>query len=414
MRKLISIIFISVFCSNVVLAAITCTQSATTECEVGCYVSSTLGCISCANGTYRGATDSIDQCLPCVDPPAGATFTGPGTAADKCPWQITCDAGHAFFDLNPKPCTACEGNTFQPDKFQITGTGNGDDAAADPRCMECGANSSPNDEHTACICKDGYHVSNSDNDTDITYTDDTLSCTANKYVIEYVFNPNEPENDKTIDVYYDTEFITLTEKDYGGKNTGKTISNWIYKSSDGTNTELAAGETFQYTYTTDIILTAVWTGKKFTVEYDTGDATDSDCTPADQTCTYGDTNCCASHLLNTCTYNGYVFKGWKCRSGCGNSNETIINQNDDISKLSGGENMKLTAIWEQCPVGYYCDNPKEALACPAGSTTSKAGSVQIDDCYMDPDITNICDTAGNCFKWPTTVTQIYYRGGTQQ
>lgn len=415
MRKLISIIFISVFCSNTLLADEQCTAD---TCKPGNYCSPTSGCTSCADGTYRSATDPIDQCIQCKIRPDGAKFNGPGTAADKCPWQITCDAGYGF-DLDQKTCTACPDDQFQPYEFQITGTGNGDDAKANGGCMACGANSSPNDEHTACICKDGYHVSNSDNNTNITYTDYTLSCTANKYVITYVFDTNKPEYDQTQDVYYDIEFTTLTEKDYGGKITGKTISNWILESDN--NKSLAAGKSFQYTYTTNITLTAVWTGKTFTVTYDTDDATDSDCTPADQTCTYGDTNCRASYLLNTCTYNGYVFKGWKCRSGCENSNETInpgetINPDDDIFELSDGNdiNITLTAQWGECSAGYYCPDIKTENKCPAGST-SAAKSTAITNCYMTGDTTQICDgnTPANCFILPKAVGNIFYRG-TQQ
>ena len=234
---------------------------------------------------------------------------------------------------------------------------------------------------------------NSDNNTDITYKDETLSCTANEYEITYKFDPNSNDYNQTDKVKYYGDFTTPVTEKSKYQITGQTIAQWIFE-SDKTKS-LAAGKTFQYTYTTNITLTAVWTDKTFTVTYDTGDATD--CTPADQPCTYGDTNCSASDLPDTCTYDGYFFNGWKCESGCGNSNETI-NQNDDISKLSGGENMILTAQWEQCPVGYYCEKPAK----------------KIDDCYMTSDKTKICDTAGNCFKWPTTVTQIYYRGGTQQ
>ena len=89
-----------------------------------------------------------------------------------------------------------------------------------------------------------------------------------------------------------------------------------------------------------------------------------------------------------------------------------ISPGDDISTISGGNDIILTAIWESCPNGYYCPgtdpNPKtEPQACPAGSTTD-GGADSIYDCHMVGGTTRICGDNG-CFDLPKGVGELFYR-----
>ncbi|MBO5946828.1 MAG: InlB B-repeat-containing protein [Alphaproteobacteria bacterium] len=413
MRKFISIIFIFVFCSNVVLAAITCTQSATTECEVGCYVSSTLGCTSCNNGYYTDTTGQL-ECRQC-NKPSNASFTSPGTNINDCTWTITCPAGTRFVNKgnSSSGCFKPTGsNYFFPKAHTKSGTGFGVSEGGD---YECGQNSKVNQEYTGCICDAGYHLPGmEDDDTDTTANnvnlstvlnqDNEVECIPNDYTITYDPNNNK-DSKKTRNVEFN-QVIDLSEqiKDlYNPIPTkeGYSLSSWKYKEDT-----YAADAQFTYLYTDDITLTAQWSGKKFTITYNTGNAECSLSTP--QNCTYGGT--CNSQRVDSCKYSGYLFKGWKCTSGCTDSS-SIINMDTNVSTLSDGNDMTLTAQWQQCTAGYYCESVLKQDACPAGST-SAAGSTAQTACYMSGGTTKICDNTNNCFTLPGS-SKIYYHGGTQ-
>lgn len=395
MRKFIPIIFISVFCSNVSLAAtITCTQTATTECEKGCYVSDNYGCTQCKLGTYTSTTGA-SQCSTC-NKPQQAEFTSAGTYDNGCSWSLTCDAGyHYVSNTTQSGCQRCDDNTFAATQTIINSSGYGNTQ----NCTPCGQNSTANQNKTNCNCKNGYHISGQQ-ETNTTNTGGT-DCIANTYTITY--ESNNGENKKETQTAPFNSTVTLLDKNTFAK-TGHEISGW----KNNNNTIYSPSSQITYSFTSDITLTAQWSELPFTVTYDTGNS--ASCSLSDQSCTYGQSNCRALSADN-CTYPGYVFKGWKCTSGCTDSN-TIININSDISTISEGADMTLTAQWEQCPAGHYCTDVLTQQSCPAGST-SDAGSYTKDKCHMTGGTTRICDTNENCFTLPTSVGNIFYQGKNQ-
>lgn len=136
-------------------------------------------------------------------------------------------------------------------------------------------------------------------------------------------------------------------------------------------------------------------GNTFSISYDTGDAI---CLGRiNSKCTYGATNCTAPNAYN-CTHRGYTFLGWRCDS-C--TTQNLIIPGTQLSTLSNGINIILTAQWQECPIGYYCSKVSPTEKCPAGST-SNARAKSINDCYMTGGVTQICDSNNNCFTLPGT------------
>ena len=381
MRKFISIIFISLFCSNVALAAITCTPSATTECEVGCYISSIHGCTSCNDGYYTDAKGQ-EACKKC-NKPEKATFITPGTSVDDCSWEMTCKAGEHYVSATTNSgCQLCPGNTFTNEEQKINGKGYGTTQA----CTQCGDNSTANSDHTNCNCKNGYHFTDSEGEKQTNNTDGK-DCKPDKYTITYESN-NEKNQTKTQAAHYNS-IITLYDKNTF-TDTGRNLSGWKYQEV------YTPGGQLKYTFTSDITLIAQWEQKQFTITY----IDDSCDAPPQQSCYYDSPMGCLA-LSPTCTNKGYHFLGWKCESGCSKSEIKI---GDNISKISDGENMTLTAVWEKCPVGHYCEIETKNK-CPAGST-SDAGSSTKADCYIQGGSTKICDK-NRCFTLPASAGKIY-------
>lgn len=393
MRKFIPIIFIFIFCSNVSLAEITCTKTATTACEKGCYVSNIYGCTTCDNGTYTSTTGA-SQCTKC-NGPQGATFESAGQSDDGCQWSLTCIAGYHYVSNNEQSgCQRCLDNTFTSELQNINATG----YSYTRNCTPCGANSTANNAHTNCNCNEGYHISGEQNSNN--KNNGEKNCEPNIYTITY--KSNNGENQIVTETAAHNSTITLKGENTFYK-TGHTISGWKYNDS----TTYKPNNQITYDFQSDIELTAQWSGKPFTITYDTGEA--KNCTLSTQECTYGAN--CNSQRVESCTYTGYIFRGWKCTSGCTDSN-SIIDMGTNISTMSkDGENITLTAQWEQCQPGYYCTSVLKQDACPAGST-SDAGSSAITNCHMTGGTTQICDgnTPANCFTLPDNLGSIYYHG----
>ena len=395
MRKFISIIFISLFCSNVALAAITCTQSATTECEVGCYVSDILGCTSCEDGEYTNTAGS-ESCSDC-NGPKGASFTSPGTSADDCSWKLNCPAGkHYVSDTKNSGCQQCRDDTFTNEETEITGKGYG----TTQDCKQCGANSTTNSAHTNCDCKDGYHFTDSKGEKQTKNTDGK-DCEPNKYTITYESNNEENQKQTQVATYNST--ITLKDANTF-KNPGYTLTMWRQYHDKHTYTDYEPGHQLEYTFTSNITLTAQWAGKPFTITYIDNSCNDPQ---QQQKCSYASPMGCLA-LSPTCAPKGYHFLGWKCTSGCTTSEPIKIDTN--ISTISDGEDMTLTATWEECPIGHYCENIETKNKCPAGST-SNVMSTKKTECYILGDSTKICDKANRCFTLPASADKIYYHGG---
>ncbi|MBQ7289619.1 MAG: InlB B-repeat-containing protein [Alphaproteobacteria bacterium] len=414
MRKLIPIIFIFVCCSNASLAQITCTQLATTNCEPGCYYTETSGCKMCDVGKYTANTGST-SCSNC-NKPSVATFTSAGTSVNGCEWQITCKEGTQFIstgDSNSACQTPTSENFFFPNARTITDNGFG---TTEGGKYECYTNSYRNKNYTGCICNRGYHLYNMENDDtdttnvnllDILDAQNRVICYANDYTITYKSSDDQNAEKETHTVEFNSTVTLKTDKPF--TKTGYTLSGWKLA---GTNKTYTDKQIITYEFDHDITLIAQWSGKSFQITYDMNNAPVTTCAAPKQptSCTYGQT-CSAPNIPSGCTYNGYLFNGWKCTSGCNDSN-TIISPGTDINDISGGNDMTLTAQWAECPAGYYCPDISTDNECPAGST-SDDGSDQIDDCHMTGGTTQICDKNNKCFKLPAAVGNIFYHG-TQQ
>lgn len=393
MRKFISIIFISVFCSNAVLAAIVCpATSPQAECGAGC-VYSTLGCYPCDPGTYTDESGST-SCSACDDPPVGASFSSsPGTSKDKCPWIINCSPGKYY--ASGTGCTQCPEGTFTIQPTIIKGTGGS--ASTNNQCIKCGKKSVSNEGRTNCKCIDNHHIKGQDND--VTEDNGATECVPNTYTITYMSDNGSTTKQDGIE--HGSSVTTLTEAGSGFTKTGYYIEYWKL---DKPYTEYKPGNS-TLTVNSNITLTAQWEKKKFTVTYDVGDATNCGLT-SPQECEYENSECTAK-TVNTCIHPGHTFRGWSCTSGC-NSGGTI-GIGTDISKLSDGNNMTLKANWQECFIGHYCPgiftNP---IPCPAGST-SAARSDEQTDCYMTGNQTVICDN-NKCFQLPGGAGNIFYHG----
>lgn len=438
MRKLfIATLLLTIGCGTPAFAATQCESIQTDTCDAtaGCYLEvNNNTCQPCPAGTYKGTNDT--QCMSCAGGADAEDIenltwdsnkTGLSEQSD-CSYTITCPA-YTFFNGYKSGCLSCSdlNNPNQSDKTQhygtmteeytISGTIGTDQSKqnASKACATCGSNSqavpkTPGEyDYYQCKCIDGYHVNGGTNG-DI--NNNSTDCVPNQYTITYIAN-NGTNDTKAQTVQYSTTVSTLPASTFSYK--GHKLSKWENKDK---KLQIEPGNSFTYDILGNLELTAVWTGKEFTVTYDVGGATCDNL--SDQTCRYNEGCRNESNVyrdgaqdVESCEYQGYVFRGWKCTSGCENNNETI-DPGANISTKSGGADMTLTAIWEQCPAGYYCliNSPKTSEKCPAGST-SDAGSDQIYDCHMTGGTTKICDKNNDCFTLPAAVGNIFYHG-TQQ
>lgn len=393
MRRFLSTIFIVSFCSHASWADITCTISATTKCEAGCYISTSYGCTVCDNGEYTSGGEKY-KCEKCVGPQnaTNITFTSPGTSEKGCSWTATCPAGKQYTGGQTGGCEKiCDNGTFSPEKMKISGTGYGTDQLCN---QACGANSQTNEDGTGCKCNPGYHIYGESNEDT---SNNDKDCVANKYTITY--DPNGGTGNKLTEHVKFNDKITLKNNETFSRS-GYTLTGWQVQQD--TATVYAPNQTITYnTYYDNITLLAQWTGEKFTITYNTGNANCTNITP--QECQFGNTSTCKPDTTN-CSYPGYILTGWTC-TGCDNGSSNTIEPGADIFKLYSGQDITLTAKWEPCTAGYYCTNGTK-YPCPAGST-SEAGKSQIQDCYMVGGTTKFCDQAGNCFTLPTGQTIKY-------
>lgn len=419
MRKLfIATLLLTIGCGTPAFAA-DCegyTNSEQCSSTAGCYWEGiAAACNPCQANTYNdGTIRPGNHCDKCSDLSNYVDWIGTElglTSEIECKFKKTCPPYTYFVDHTKENCTRCSAlnnpltNKYyygtKTTEYEVTGTVVDSTSNFNDACAECGANSITNDDQgTGCRCIDGYHVNGGTNgDTNNNSTD----CVPNQYTITYRANNGTNQTTTQNNVSYNSTVTTLGDQTFS--KTGHTLTGW---KNDALPLDVTpAGGTFMYKYTTDIELTAQWSGKSFNITYQIGDA-GATCQPATPTsCTYGN-RCYAPNIPSGCTYNGYVFKGWKCTHNCNNS-DAIISPDTDINDISGGEDMTLTAQWTECPAGYYCPNIKTENKCPAGST-SAAKSAAITNCYMTGGTTKILDAAGNKFTLPGT-EKIYYHGG---
>lgn len=273
----------------------------------------------------------------------------------------------------------------------------------DAKCKKCGNYATHNDDHTNCNCNYGYHIGEDINNTENVGSE---NCFAITFAVKYSNGSNTLDDNKIPDKYsrigltqlFSLELPTVdcSQPSINGIPTSLCMTKTGYN-FDGYWTadkklnvceagqclsEIEAGKKIAVNATAtltdddmgDVTFTAVWKAKEFTITYDT----DNKCQTKKQTCTY-DTPCYLKYD-NTCTTTGQYITGWKCTSGCSDK-DTLYLPGAPISTISDGNDMTLTAQWNECPTGYYCTKGKQE-SCPAGST-SDAGSTKITDCYIN-------------------------------
>ncbi len=146
----------------------------------------------------------------------------------------------------------------------------------------------------------------------------TAKWSGNAYTI--TLDPNGGTVDPTqVNVVYGEAVNTLPEP----TKTGYTFAGWYF------GDVLYTAETI-YTETTDITLTAKWTGNTYTLELDPGEGAEVD--PTEVEVTYGE----PVGELPVPTKEGYTFAGWVDEEGNPVTAETVYGNDGD---------MKLTATW---------------------------------------------------------------------
>ncbi|MBQ5700243.1 MAG: hypothetical protein IIV74_03040 [Alphaproteobacteria bacterium] len=106
MKKRITLTIISLFLANISLAAPQCTQSAITDCEVGCYIDLDQGCIPCKGEMYNNQTGQY-FCSHC----------GPNSTSNNDKTGCTCKTGYHTAGQSQNHIknnsVACEANTYR-------------------------------------------------------------------------------------------------------------------------------------------------------------------------------------------------------------------------------------------------------------------------------------------------------------
>ncbi|MBR6685588.1 MAG: hypothetical protein IKL37_05010 [Alphaproteobacteria bacterium] len=389
------------------------------------------------NDTSHCSSLNLDPCTckPCPTPDdinlsyewvASDTTIGL-TEKSQCAFTVNCDAGQqlAMTADWKYTCVTCSDNYYQPAPTTITATyDNATDSYgyAIPECKKCGDFATHNDDHTNCDCNYGYRIKKDINNTENVGSE---NCYLIEFDVQYSDGSNTLDNEKVPSQYQKIHLtpkypLTLPKIDCNQPSingipqslcmtkTGYNFTNFwtadkkLNVCNPGTCLgELEAGSEIAVNATAtltaddmdDVIFTAVWKAKEFTVIYYNDDKQYD----KPQECTYDTT--CSAYIAPTPTDPTKYFAGWKCTSGCGEVEPKPVYQpGNNISNVSDGNNMELTAQWETCPAGHYCIN-NTVNPCPAGST-SDGGKTQITDCYIN-DKTQFCDiNGGSCFTIP--------------
>lgn len=412
-------------------------------------------CIACPAGTYQNQLPALDDIL------LGGI---PGKECTSCsyPWQFDTQSINWSWDISktgmesPVDCTIhvyipkgyelikkqgvltvqeCADNHYKKESTTLTytltdlsnpypdipqPTNTSDDIPNDAKCTECGNNAKHNDDHTNCDCNYGYHIGKDINNTENVGSED---CDQITFAVKYSDGSNTLD-DEEVPPGYETiglifpltlptvdcnqpsingipQYLCMTKTGYNFDNHW-TADKKLNVCNPGqclgekeAGYAIATGATAILTDDDmgDVTFTAVWKAKEFTITYNT----DNKCPTKTQTCTY-DKPC---HLKydDKCTTTGQYITGWECTSGCGKQNP-VYQPGDNISNASYGNNMTLTAQWDECSAGHYCTAGTKNK-CPAGSTSEK-GSTNITDCYINKD-TQFCyhkqnSTDETCFR----------------
>ena len=365
--------------------------------------------ISCHN-CQLNKSHNLNNGLTWTRPDQHNTYYNGATSNNECAIQIDCKAGE-YYDNTKYECITCPGNTYKPDSFsKTTFVGALENKEISDSCISCGTNATVNTDHTNCDCIVGYqtqlkitkNVGNS-NCEEILYNvfykegntkiQDTISSigVATKYII--------PSNTSTSGQVIDLPFypkLNKTGYDFDGAwkaNRKLTVCNpgqCLGETEAGEIIQVSAIANLTGDDMGDVTFTAVWKAKQFEITYDTG----GKCTNKITECTYDSSTCKLDFKCDQQNPGEYI-AGWQCTYGCSDK-EKIYKSGANISNISAGNTMTLTAIWKTCDAGYYCNGGTQN-ACPAGCT-SDADSDEITDCYLSSD-TKFCHD-GACFTIP--------------
>ena len=388
MKKII-IIFSSlfIFFSLPVYAVTTCSYD-NGKCSAGCeFDGNTNKCKLCEPGTFNGTIGGT--CKTCTKPDNAEFLNGidvTGMTQDTCPWVIHCAENQYYDNLTCKNCDP----HYHSDAFDLYGIN--------------------------VNCSGDYQNTNNCKHYDKSY------CEANIYTI--TIDPDLPEGDRwLINGQYgngniileekygigfryttlnETEFspilipLSLTPETYFWR-----IANGVYTEPDGAGELVYNSPFFDTTYfKSNASLYINWDNKNalYHIDYYKSD-TDTD-VYSSQICK---TEISCKAIESEIYKAGYYFSHWQCKEGC----EGIKNVGDEIIPISKDflyeqtqKPIKLYAVFETCPAGYYCDGNKAPSKCPAGMT-STAGAKTEKECYFKPsnDGTKFCDNNG-CFSLP--------------
>jgi len=275
--------------------------------------------------------------------------------------------------------------------------------------LNCVANAHAKEDGTACECNDNYQQSGN-------------TCTGKCYTITLQKNlTNVAEYPKYLSVKFGTGFYknqycsgaALTTSDewetphykwfqkFNGYSTEENGGTYRF-GSDGKPTDGTTNTTF----TGNTTLYGQWNKNNYTVEYYDGDTylSNQTCSVADYDADNptSDGNCLAKSIERSNDL-GETIAGWSLTKG-GTKKYTfganIPPKNGDVTDPT----IKLYAVWETCPAGYYC-NASGKEPCPAGST-SLTGSSTIQKCYISSE-TQFIDNYGKSFTLP--IGQINYQ-----
>ncbi len=360
----------------------------TAPCPAGQYYTS-AGCTDCPTGQWSesGAT-SCNQC----NKPSGAAFTTNGTNINGCKWEITCAAGNGW---NGTACTICTDNRYSTQEIKITGTGASSSAQLCPNI--CPTNEVTVTDGKSCQCNTPFERNSAGECVGKVYkialNRNCTFCTVKEKPIYEKYNTGFSYNEPNPSSWTSAKDFKIPAEQNTSRWWGIEFLGYYTSKSGGTQKIDKDGflvEPNAIQFTSDQTLYA---------RYSTGDSgtspvtikyyeNNTDPTPKYTATCNIDSNC--TIISPTCT-SGNEFTGWKCVSGCINSND-ILQPNWGPNELL--QHLKLTATpltvelrpqFNQCPSGSFCycsGTASKKDPCPIGST-SKAGAKAKTDCYID-------------------------------
>ena len=384
-------------------------------CGMGCeYVPFSKSCQLCLEGTYN-SKDLASECIGCSIPAGGKPLMGDeymGFIEDSCPWTASCTKDQYWQPKIPNQtswgCTECgKGYTsLLKDDYVVNGAGTKE--------VQEDLEGHSFDE----VC-DGrvYQLNLLTNDNgfdDPTLLEGVREGKSLYYKYDNYFSvddaPEEWSTGALPDGFLQPSSILKTFLGYGLSEAD--CSNG-YLAFDSEGKFSFYGKDNILTYVDEIAgiisLQACWFNNSITINYNYGDAaynTSAKCGFVNNDDVFVDCKVNNKKI----SIDGLVFEGYECTYiKDGNTvncyeDGKLLTYDEQIPILA--QEMSLTAIFSDCPAGYYCGE-SGITKCPIG-TTSNPGSTSIEKCFMKAgtDGTRFCDNNG-CFFLPGSFTIPY-------